>query len=437
MRAFRIIFVLTFLAIALYLASLSSRRAFLTMLISIFGASLLPYLFALRKDKGQPTEKFPKPDKNLASSWRVTKTGVLLAGIAVALYLASLTSQSAFLLLPVGIIGGCLVLNIFGARRSARNVEIQPPASTAIAEGQSLSQPWRVTNTGKRDVGQLMIESHGEMLLQVNALDGQAAANIVPTRQFLRRGVYRFNELKLVSTFPFGLVKCAKQVVAKGEVVVYPAIYPAPCPKASGFDAVVGGKFHGNRRSAAGTHFAGLRPFHAGDPLKQIHWKSSSKGRGLMVKTFEEELSGRVAMITDAVGVAEATQLDDCLRAAGSLMFAALDAGHHVEWVNLATQMPELFPPFTDGQEILDMLARVEPLVSELEGRRIHEAVEHVSRRSALSFVLTQTNASVEAALEELVAQGRSVTVYLPEGTIENLGKGVAVVRYNAREVVE
>ncbi|HEY1172377.1 MAG TPA: DUF58 domain-containing protein [Verrucomicrobiae bacterium] len=367
---------------------------------------------------------------------RVTRTGFLLAGIAVALYLASLTSQSAFLLLPVGIIGGCLVLNIFGSRRSVRQVQVEPPASTSIAEGQSLSQPWRVENRSKRDVGQLTIESQGETLLQVGALNGKTQANIVPTRQFLRRGVYRFSELKLVSTFPFGLVKSARQVVAKGEVVVYPAIYPAPCPKAAGFDAVVGGKFHGQKRSAAGTHFAGLRPFHAGDPLKQIHWKSSSKGRGLMVKTFEEELSGRVAIITDAVGVADSVVLDDCLRAAGSLMFAALDAGHHVEWVNLATQMPELFPPFTDGQEILDMLARVEPLVSEPDGKRIGEAVGHVSRRSALSFVLTQVNASVEEALESLAAQGRSVTVYLPEGAIENLGRGVNILRYNAREVV-
>lgn len=367
---------------------------------------------------------------------RVTATGLLLAGIAVALYLASLTSQSAFLLLPVGIIGGCLFMNIFGARRSVRQVQVEPPSSTSIAEGQSLSQPWRVENTSKREVGQLTIESHGESLLQIGGIQRKAKVNIVPSRQFLRRGVYRFNQLELVSTFPFGLVKCARQVVAKGEVIVYPAIYPAPCPKAAGFDAVVGGKFHGQRRSAAGTHFAGLRPFHSGDALKQIHWKSSSKGRGLMVKTFEEELSGRVAIITDAVGIADSAALDDCLRAAGSLMFAALDAGHHVEWVNLATQMPELFPPFTDGQEILDMLARVELLEGQLEGNRLHEAVGHVSRKGALSFVLAQVNPSVEAALEQLAAQGRNVTVYLPEGMIENIGGAVKVVHYTAQEVL-
>jgi uncharacterized protein (DUF58 family) len=366
---------------------------------------------------------------------RVTQTGVLLAGIAVALYIASLTSQSAFLLLPTGIIGGCLVLNIFGARRSIRQVQLKPPASTAIAEGQTLSQPWHVENTSPRDVGQLTIESHGEPLLQVGLLKGKAKANLVPARQFLRRGVYRFNQLQLVSTFPFGLVKCARQIAAQGEVVVYPAIYPAPCPKAAGFDAVVGGKFQGQRRSAAGTHFAGLRPFHAGDPLKQIHWKSSSKGRGLMVKTFEEELSGRVAILTDAVGVADTAALDDCLRAAGSLIFSALDAGHHVEWVDLATQAPELFPPFTDGQEILDMLARVEVLVSELDGKRITDAAALVSRRSAISVVLTQTNAAVEEALEHLATSGRSVTVYLPEQAIENLGGSVVVRRYSAQEV--
>jgi uncharacterized protein (DUF58 family) len=366
---------------------------------------------------------------------RITRTGWLLLGIAVALYLASLTSQSAFLLLPVGIIGGCLVLNIFGARRSVKRVKLVPPASTELAEGQSLREPWQVQNESTREVGQITVESQGTMLLQMASLAGKAQANVVPARQFARRGVYKFEQLQVRSTFPFGLVSAKKAFAAPGEVIVYPAIYPAASPKAAGFDSVVGGKFQGQKRSAAGTHFAGLRPFHAGDPLKQIHWKSSSKGRGLMVKTFEEELSGRVAIITDAVGVPDGVVLDDALRAAGSLMFAALDAGHHVEWVNLATQEAVLFPPFTDGQEILNLLARVEVLVSDLTAERLSESVRKVSRKSALSFVLTQWQPEWEVALRELVAQGRTVSLYVPDELVVKL-PGVAVIYYTAQEVL-
>jgi uncharacterized protein (DUF58 family) len=367
---------------------------------------------------------------------RVTRTGWLLLGIAVALYLASLTSQSAFLLLPVGIIGGCIALNILGARRSVKHLKLVPPGSTSLAEGQSLREPWQVRNESKREIGQLSVESHGTALLKVAALPGKAQQNLVPARQFARRGVYRFEQLHVSSTFPFGLVSARKGFSAPGEVVVYPAIYPATSPRAAGFDSVVGGKFHGQKRSAAGTHFAGLRPFHAGDPLKQIHWKSSSKGRGLMVKTFEEELSGRVAIITDAVGGMDGPVLDDALRAAGSLMFAALDSGHHVEWVDLATLEPVLFPPFTDGQEILDLLARVEVLASDLTAERLSESVTKVSRKSALSFVLTQWKPEWETPFARLVAQGRNVSLYLPDALLVKPTSGISVIYYTAQEVL-
>ena len=358
-----------------------------------------------------------------------------MLGIAVALYLASLTSQSAFLLLPVGIIGGCFVLNLFGARRSVRSLKLTPPASTSLAEGQSLREPWQVQNDGCQEAGQLTVEANGEVLLQLGVLPKNAKGSVIPQRQFTRRGVYRFEQLQLRSTFPFGLLIARKPFSAPGEVIVYPAIYPAESPQAAGFDSVVGGKFHGQKRSAAGTHFAGLRPFHAGDPLKQIHWKSSSKGRGLMVKTFEEELSGRVALITDAVGVPDSTTLDDALRAAGSLMFAALDAGHHVEWVNLATMEPVLFPPFADGQEILHLLARVEVLVSDLSVERLAAATLKVSRKSALSFVLTQWRPEWETAIRELIAQGRNVSLYLPDELLVKI-PGATVHYYTAQEVL-
>lgn len=367
---------------------------------------------------------------------RITRTGLLLTGIMLAFYFASLTSQSAFLLLPVGILAGCFAMNIFGARRSITRLRVEAPMSTSIEEGGALNQPWKIANAAKREIGQLTLESKGQTLLQIAAIPAKGEVNTVPGQQFSKRGVYRFAELQVSSTFPFGLIKAEGEVTSKGEVIVYPAIYPAPCPKAAGFDTVVGGKFHGQRRSAAGTNFAGLRPFHAGDPLKQIHWKSSSKGRGLMVKMFEEELSGRVAIITDGPGVKDARALDDCLRAAGSLMFAALDAGHHVEWVDLSTNVCELFPPFTDGQEILHLLARVEAGVQPLANDALHQAVRLVSRRGAISFVLSHISAELIDELEELAASGRDVTLYLPAHIELPMALHLPVTRYNAEEVL-
>jgi uncharacterized protein (DUF58 family) len=223
-----------------------------------------------------------------------------------------------------------------------------------------------------------------------------------------------------------------------GEVVVYPAVYHAQPPRAAGYDVMVGGKFKGNRRTVSGSIFAGVRPMQAGDPLKQIHWKSSAKGQGLMVKTFEEELSGRVSFIMDCGQAGDAKILDDCVRATGSLIFAALDEGHHVEWIDLKQLHLRLIPPFADGHEVLDELARIEEDRGCLQESALRQAVEKVSNKSAVQFVLTDFNAAAREAILQLKSQNRAVALYLPETgeAVEDLG-GVPVFTYSECGFVE
>jgi uncharacterized protein (DUF58 family) len=200
---------------------------------------------------------------------------------------------------------------------------------------------------------------------------------------------------------------------------------------------MVGGKHRGTRRTTSGTHFAGVRPLQAGDPLKQIHWKSSSKGLGLMVKTYDEELSGRVAVIIDCGHSGDEKVLDDCVRAAGSLMFAALDEGHHVEWIELSTLESHLVPPFDDGHEILDALARVEMKTGCLTETALTQAIAKVSHKSAICLVLTELNADVQKVAHDLRARNRIVSVYVPAalaaaGHRESLGDA-AIFEYGER----
>ena len=110
----------------------------------------------------------------------------------------------------------------------------------------------------------------------------------------------------------------------------------------------------------------------------------------------------------------DAAAFDDAVRAAGSLVFAALDAGHHVEWLDLASLEPDLIPPFADGHAILDRLARLPADPASLAPERLRDALARLSRKCAVHLVLTQATASAQAAVAELIASSRSVTVYLP-----------------------
>jgi uncharacterized protein (DUF58 family) len=346
---------------------------------------------------------------------RLTRAGALFLGALVLLYFASLTSQSPLLLLLIGIVGGCYLVNLAVARRMVRHLEIQAPHTVHLPEGRRLPQPWRIINRSAQPAALVRVEAAAGAGFGVSRLAGHAETSVVPDLIFWRRGVYPYAEVTVSSTYPFGLLKVSRRLSLAGEVVVYPALFEVPSPRAAGFDAVVGGKFKGRRRAAAGAEFAGVRPIQPGDSLKQIHWKSSSKGLGLMVKTFDEELSGRVAVVMDCGHSGDPKAFDDCARAAGSLIFAALDAGHQVEWIDVAHRQPLPISPFSDGQELLDRLARITAVAGSLTGEALLECAERVARKSALCLVLTVCQADTLKAIDLLRERKRVVSLYLPE----------------------
>ncbi len=367
---------------------------------------------------------------------RPTKTGAMFLAVSVLLYISSLTSQSSLLLVPIGILLGCAIVNVFLAWKTVSNLEVQPSKSVHVGEGEKISQPWKLFNRGKTMAGLARIESRGNAILSLRTLLPKVTANIVPEMVFQQRGIHIFSEMKLTSIYPFGLIKAVRRLNLPGEVVVYPAIYPASAPRAAGYDVMIGGKYKGKRRIHTGTHFAGVRPFQSGDSLKQIHWTSSAKGQGLMVKTFEEELSGRVTIIMDAGNSGDTKVFDDCVRATGSLIFASLDAGDHVEWIDLANRELLLIPPFADGGEILDRLARITGQPNCLTEKNIQMALERISRKSAICFILTEFNQAAYDAISELEKQRRQVSVYLPE-KYEDVLIDAPVFRYAAQSISE
>jgi uncharacterized protein (DUF58 family) len=348
---------------------------------------------------------------------RITPVGWLMLGLVLLLYGASITSQSGLLLVPAGILIGCLVVNAALALRTLRQLVVTAPASAPVVEGQRLGQPWHVRNAGRSPGALVTAHSAAGELFKLEHLAPGAETSLVPALQFPRRGVFAHDQLRLVTAFPFGLVRVARRLALAGEVVVQPAVYPVATPRAAGFDVMVGGRFRGHRQTGAGDHFSGVRPQQPGDSLRQIHWASSAKGLGLMVKVFDEELSGRVAIVLDCGSSGDAVVFDNAVRAAGSLAFAALDAGHHVEWLDLASREPDLIPPFADGHGILNRLARLPAEPASLAPDRLRDGLGRLSRKSAVHLVLTQATASAQSAVAELLATGRSVTVYLPAGS--------------------
>jgi len=369
---------------------------------------------------------------------RLTPSGWFLVGASLLLYLSSLTSQSSLLFFLVGLLLGCVLVNTVAAWRALRDLQLRMPASVHLAEGEPFPASWEIVNEGPRPASLVRIESGGQLVGGLSGIAARSKKSLFPKLSFQQRGVYPYREMRLVCMSPFGLVRVSKTCLAKGEVVVEPAVYPAVSPAAAGYDHMLGGRLKGLRRSGSGADFAGIRPFLDGDAFKQIHWKSSAKGLGWMVKTYDEELSGRITFLFDGGHPERPGVLDDCLRAAASLMFAALEAGHHLEAIHLETCSPMLVPPFDDGEDLLDSLARISPTAGTLTRERLHQALLRASRRSALCLVLTELNSDAAAFIEEVQAHHRIVTVYLPaEGASIEPAVSAPLFHYDKHEVME
>lgn len=165
---------------------------------------------------------------------RVTVVGWLVLAIVALLYGASITSQSVLLLVPAGILLGCFGVNFLSAWRTLRSLEISAPNSAHVVEGQRLDQPWQVRNTNRCDVALISAESAAGSLFKLPQLVAGTATGVIPELVFARRGVFPHDQLRLTTAFPFGLVRVARRLALVGEVVVHPAVYPTPPPRAAG-----------------------------------------------------------------------------------------------------------------------------------------------------------------------------------------------------------
>jgi uncharacterized protein (DUF58 family) len=343
-------------------------------------------------------------------------------------YIASVTSQSGLLLLFIGLIGGCFVVNWNFARRSVRHLEVTAPQLVQLVEGESPREPWRVRNPSLKHAEGIDLLHRERLLFHLPIVKFGESLSAPPKLVYDRRGVYPNAEVTISSAAPYGLVRATRKLQLPGELVVLPRVYEAVSPAAGGLDVLSGGRFRGARRVSHGAHFAGVRPWQDGDAMKQVHWKSTARGAGLMVKTFDEELGGRLSILLDCAP-ASIEAADNAVRAAASLGVAALQEGHHLE-LHDGVQPPLRLAPFSDEGELLLRLARFNPAVDPAC------SLDLFWRKATVAVVGTAWRQTWGALVEAAAAQRRQICFYLPEGERLPAGLACALSHFGRAEIL-
>jgi uncharacterized protein (DUF58 family) len=345
---------------------------------------------------------------------RLTKVGKLFAGLMLLFYIASVTSQSGLLLLFIGLIGGCFAVNWSFARRNVRHLQVTAPKLVQLVEGEASREPWKIANGSSKHAEGIELLHHGKTLIRLPLVQAKDAVLAIPKLVYEERGVFPNAEVTLTSAAPYELIRATRRLQLPGELLVLPRVYETSAPAGAGLDPISGGKFRGGRRVNNGTHFAGVRAWQSGDSFRQVHWKSTARRDELMVKTFEEELGGRLSIILDCAG-GEPRVINNAVRAAASIGVAALLEGCHLELRDSPAE-PLHLAPFGDEGELLIRLARSTPEAFPWD-------VGQLWRKSTLAIVGTRWREAWRPLVEIARAQNRRAFLYLPEG--ENIPGGV------------
>jgi len=137
------------------------------------------------------------------------------------------------------------------------------------------------------------------------------------------RGVYELGPPEIRQRDPLGLVERRVAAEACTQLVVYPQVYALADPTLGGVLA--------DPMSTERQEFDRLREYVPGDPLRNVHWKSSAKQDDFLVMEFSPTERSETLRLAAA---AEAGGADRMAGAAATLTDAALDAGLTVElWV--------------------------------------------------------------------------------------------------------
>ncbi|OAI20109.1 hypothetical protein A1359_03615 [Methylomonas lenta] len=97
-----------------------------------------------------------------------------------------------------------------------------------------------------------------------------------------RRGWLSMDTLTLSSFFPLGLFRAWSPLRFDSKAL----IYPRPAQTELPFPETDTGQGQQGQNRRNGDDFFGLKSYQAGDAIRQIHWKSYAKGRGLHSKQY-------------------------------------------------------------------------------------------------------------------------------------------------------
>jgi uncharacterized protein (DUF58 family) len=231
--------------------------------------------------RGAPADRDPVVLRHRRIYILPTRRGLaLIATLAMMLVTAmnyALSLGHALTFLVTGLVASALLQTY----RNLAGIAVSPLAAGEAFAGGEISFTLSLANAGAARQG-IAVASRAGLPVSVD-LPAGATRLVQLTSVAPRRGHVALGRVTLSTDFPLGLWRGWAYVHFPLAGIAYPAPESPPRQLPAGVEGL------DIRRSAraADAELAGLRDYHAGDPLNRIAWKAVARGAGWYTKQFE------------------------------------------------------------------------------------------------------------------------------------------------------
>ena len=258
---------------------------------------------------------------------------VLYIVIAVFLAIGAVNSQNNLLYIAFGVALSAMIVSGYISGSALVGISVRRDPLSAARAGEPIAVRYTIENRRRLPAFGLIVserfsgEREPRVTASVISLPGKGAARVRGSVRVDRRGLHAVEEVRITSTFPFGLLRKTIAVAQRDELLVGPrraVLRPGalPAPRGIGRQA--------QRREApisGADEFVGLREYTPGDPLRRIAWKPSARLDTLVVRQTNSATPPAVRIVIDAHDLTEPWRFERSLVLAAAAAERAASRG--------------------------------------------------------------------------------------------------------------
>jgi uncharacterized protein (DUF58 family) len=199
--------------------------------------------------------------------FRLTKAGRVFFVFMFAIIVVAMITGNNLLFLILAFMLAFMIVSGVESERNLRHLEIDRIIQTEIFAGITARMGYHIKNS-RNDSVRLIVRELGK--INVESLPKGSGEVVFTEYTFLKRGKIGLGEIKIFTSFPYGLFEKSIRFDANEDIFVFPKPLAVMSTASSGLEGIGEGR--------AADSISHIRPYVPGDPGSKIVWKKLHLG---------------------------------------------------------------------------------------------------------------------------------------------------------------